>query len=79
MPSAIEQGLPMQGIETAAAEKQSRIDGGKDDHRLNLFPGSAPDNMEVLKVATRPCCTAKARLASLRAGRDEPRQCSLPP
>lgn len=51
MPKAIEQGLPMQGIETAAAEKQSRIDGGQDRIvGLNLFPGSAPDNLEVLKV-----------------------------
>ena len=30
MPKAIDQGLPMRGIETAAAEKQSRIDAGND-------------------------------------------------
>ena len=73
MPSAIEQGLPMQGIETAAAEKQSRIDGGKDRIiGLNLFPGSAPDNMEVLKVEHEAVLRGQvARLASLRAGRDE--------
>jgi len=51
MPKAIDQGLPMRGIETAAAEKQSRIDSGEDQIvGLNLFPGKAPESMEVLKV-----------------------------
>ena len=51
MPRAIDLGLPMQGIETAAAEKQSRIDAGLDRIiGLNLFTGQAPDNLEVLKV-----------------------------
>ena len=51
MPKAIDEGLPMRGIETAAAEKQSRIDAGLDRIvGLNLFPGQAPENMELLKV-----------------------------
>lgn len=51
MPRAIEQGLPMRGIETAAAEKQSRIDSGDDRIvGLNLYPGRAPEEMEVLRV-----------------------------
>ena len=72
MPKAIEQGLPMQGIETAAAEKQSRIDGGRDRIiGLNLFPGSAPENIEVLKVEHEAVLQGQqARLAALRNSRD---------
>ncbi len=74
MPEAIEQGLPMRGIETAAAEKQSKIDAGIDKIvGLNVFPGSAPESMEVLKVDHHTVLAGqKARLKALRASRDEP-------
>ena len=73
MPSAIEQGLPMQGIETAAAEKQSRIDGGLDRIvGINLFPGKAPENLDVLKVDHEAVLSGQtAALADLRQARDE--------
>ena len=69
MPKAIDQGLPMRGIETAAAEKQSRIDSGEDQIvGLNLFPGNAPDSMEVLKVDHHSVLHGqKESLARLRA------------
>ena len=72
MPVAIEQGLPMRGIETAAAEKQSRIDGGLDKIvGLNLFPGSAPESMEVLRVDHHSVLKGQcARLDRLRKDRD---------
>jgi methylmalonyl-CoA mutase len=72
MPSAIEQGLPMRGIETAAAEKQSRIDAGEDKIiGLNLFPGAAPEGMEVLKVDHHAVLDGqRERLKSLRAARN---------
>ena len=73
MPKAIEQGLPMRGIETAAAEKQSRIDAGNDKIiGLNLFPGRAPESMEVLKVDHLEVLTGqKERLTQLRSSRDD--------
>ena len=73
MPQAIEQGLPMRGIETAAAEKQSRIDAGDDKIvGLNLFPGRAPESMEVLKVDHHTVMKGqKQRLEQLRSDRDE--------
>jgi len=72
MPKAIEQGLPMQGIETAAAEKQSRIDNGDDRIiGLNLFPGRAPESMKVLKVDHHAVLEGqKSGLERLRANRD---------
>ncbi len=72
MPGAIEQGLPMRGIETAAAEKQSRIDAGDDRIvGLNLFPGKAPDSMEVLKVDHHTVLAGQQqRLADLKASRN---------
>ncbi len=73
MPRAIDLGLPMQGIETAAAEKQSRIDAGLDRIiGLNLFAGQAPDNLEVLKVEHEAVLQGQLeRLAALRASRNE--------
>ena len=73
MPRAIDLGLPMQGIETAAAEKQSRIDAGLDRIiGLNLFTGQAPDNLEVLKVEHEAVLRGQLeRLASLRASRND--------
>ena len=73
MPMAIAQGLPMRGIETAAAEKQSRIDSGQDQIvGLNLYPGTAPESMEVLKVDHHQVLHGqKERLAALRKGRDD--------
>lgn len=72
MPKAIEQGLPMRGIETAAAEKQSRIDGGDDRIvGLNLFPGSPPEAMQVLKVDHHAVLEGQCRrLEALRSNRD---------
>ncbi len=73
MPRAIDLGLPMQGIETAAAEKQSRIDAGLDRIiGLNLFTGQAPDNLEVLKVEHEAVLRGQLeRLASLRTSRND--------
>ena len=73
MPRAIDMGLPMQGIETAAAEKQSRIDAGIDRIvGLNLFAGRAPENMEVLKVEHEAVLKGQVeQLKSLRQQRDE--------
>ena len=73
MPQAIEQGLPMRGIETAAAEKQSRIDAGIDKIvGLNVFSGRAPESMEVLKVDHHTVLREqKERLSHLRSNRDE--------
>ena len=72
MPKAIDQGLPMQGIETAAAEKQSRIDAGRDRIvGLNVFPGRAPSNMEVLKVDHESVLNGQRdRLRALKSQRD---------
>ena len=72
MPSAIEQGLPMRGIETAAAEKQSRVDAGEDKIiGLNLFPGAAPEGMDVLKVDHHAVLDGqRERLKALRAARN---------
>ena len=72
MPRAIDKGLPMQGIETAAAEKQSRIDAGIDRIvGLNLFAGRAPENMEVLKVEHEAVLKGQLeRLDALRDRRD---------
>jgi methylmalonyl-CoA mutase len=72
MPMAIEQGLPMRGIETAAAEKQSRIDAGEDQIvGLNLYPGRAPEEMEVLKVDHHAVLEGQTeRLDQLRKERD---------
>jgi len=63
----------MQGIETAAAEKQSRIDGGQDRILgLNLFPGAAPENMEVLKVEHEAVLQGQTeQLKGLRECRNE--------
>ena len=73
MPQAIEQGLPMRGIETAAAEKQSKIDAGDDKIvGLNLFPGRAPESMEVLKVDHHAVLKGqKERLKQLRSKRND--------
>ncbi len=72
MPGAIEKGLPMRGIETAAAEKQSRIDAGLDKIiGLNLFAGKAPESMEVLKVDHHAVLEGQcARLDELRKNRN---------
>lgn len=72
MPKAIEEGVPMRGIETAAAEKQSRIDGGNDRIvGLNLFPGQAPEAMKVLKVDHHAVLELQQhRLEELRSNRD---------
>jgi methylmalonyl-CoA mutase len=72
MPKAIDEGLPMRGIETAAAEKQSRIDAGLDRIvGLNLFPGQAPENMELLKVDhVTVLAGQKKRLQDTKSKRD---------
>jgi methylmalonyl-CoA mutase len=75
MPKAIDEGLPMRGIETAAAEKQSKIDAGLDRIiGLNLFPGHAPDNMELLKVDHLSVLHGQtSRLEAMRLSRDNAR------
>ena len=63
----------MRGIETAAAEKQSKIDAGDDKIvGLNLFPGRAPESMEVLKVDHHAVLKGqKERLKQLRSKRND--------
>jgi methylmalonyl-CoA mutase len=65
----------MRGIETAAAEKQSKIDAGLDRIiGLNLFPGHAPDNMELLKVDHLSVLHGQtSRLEAMRLSRDNAR------
>ena len=72
MTSAIELGIPQRNIETAAAEKQARIDSGVDRIvGVNLYPGRSPENMAVLKVDHERVLHGQLDgLARLRAGRD---------
>ena len=73
MTTAIEQGLPQRNIETAAAEKQARIDSGVDCIvGVNLYPGRNPENMKVLKVDHKKVLQGQLDgLASLRSTRNE--------
>jgi methylmalonyl-CoA mutase len=73
MAKAIEQGLPKQRIEEAAARTQARIDSGSQEViGVNVFPPTVERELNVLKV---DAASVRARqiekLARLRAERDE--------
>ena len=73
MAKAIEQGLPKQRIEEAAARTQARIDSGEQPViGVNLFPPTVERDLNVLKV---DAASVRARqiekLRALRAERDE--------
>ena len=73
MTAAIQAGLPQRHIEEAAAARQARVDNGEDVViGVNRFPAADEtrvDHLEVDNVAVRD--GQIARLAALRAGRDE--------
>jgi len=73
MAKAIEQGLPKRRIEESAARIQARIDSGRQTILgVNKLPPEAPDEIPILKVDNAAVRAAQlARLARLRAGRDE--------
>ncbi|HBP44438.1 MAG TPA: methylmalonyl-CoA mutase [Flavobacteriales bacterium] len=72
MASAIEKGIPKLRIESAASEKQARIDRGQDRIiGVNLFPTDKEENLEVLEIDQKSVRIKQiARLAELRAQRD---------
>jgi len=75
MTAAIQAGIPQTHIETAAAATQARIDNGEQVViGVNKFPApdaTRVDHLEIDNVAVRG--GQIARLAALRAGRDEAR------
>jgi methylmalonyl-CoA mutase len=75
MAKAIETGLPKMRIEEAAARRQARIDSGKEAIvGVNTYRLPKEDPIEILEVDNSAVRDAQiARLAQLRAGRDEER------
>jgi methylmalonyl-CoA mutase len=75
MAKAIETGLPKLRIEEAAARRQARIDSGQDVIvGVNEMVGDAIAELDVLEVDNEAVRRAQlARLAELRANRDEKR------
>lgn len=73
MAQAIEQGLPKQRIEEAAARTQARIDTGRQSViGVNKYKPTTPDDIEVLKVDNSAVRAAQiAKLERLREERDE--------
>ena len=73
MAKAIESGMPKLRIEEAAARKQARIDRGDDVIvGVNKYTVEQEDEVEVLDIDNQAVREAQlARLASLRADRDE--------
>jgi len=73
MAQAIEQGLPKQRIEEAAARTQARIDTGRQSViGVNKFKPATPDDIDVLKVDNSAVRAAQiAKLDRLRQERDE--------
>jgi len=73
MAKAIAEGLPKRRIEEAAARTQARIDSGRQSIvGLNRFPVEDESEIDVLRVDNTAVFEAQlARLAALRAGRDE--------
>ncbi len=74
MTAAIEAGIPKLRIEEAAARTQARIDSGRQPVvGVNLFRPDRPDDIEVLRVDNSAVRAQQlAKLAQLRAERDEP-------
>ena len=75
MAKAIEQGLPKRRIEEAATRTQARIDSGQQPLvGVNCWQVDGQPPIEVLKIDNRAVREAQlARLATLRAERDEAR------
>ena len=75
MAKAIETGLPKMRIEEAAARRQARIDSGQEAIvGVNTYRLATEDPIEILEVDNTAVRDAQiARLAQLRAGRDEVR------
>jgi methylmalonyl-CoA mutase len=73
MAKAIEAGIPKMRIEEAATRKQARIDGGKDVIvGVNRFRVEEDNQFEIREVDNEAVLVSqKARIASLRANRDE--------
>jgi methylmalonyl-CoA mutase len=78
MAKAIETGLPKMRIEEAAARRQAHIDSGRETIvGVNKFRLAKEDPIEILEVDNSAVREAQiARLAQLRAGRDEARVAS---
>jgi len=72
MTPAIELGLPQRNIDTAAAEKQARIDSGIDRIvGVNLYRGKSPDDLATLKVDHKQVLECQiAGLTRLKLERD---------
>ncbi|MCB9778194.1 MAG: methylmalonyl-CoA mutase [Alphaproteobacteria bacterium] len=72
MAAAIDQGIPKLRIEEAAARAQARIDAGEQAVvGVNLYPPTANESVDVLKVDNRAVREAQlARLQQLRRDRD---------
>jgi len=75
MAKAIETGLPKMRIEEAAARRQAHIDSGRETIvGVNRYRLAKEDPIEILEVDNTAVRGAQiARLAQLRAGRDESR------
>ena len=73
MAKAIESGIPKLRIEEAAAKKQARIDRGEDVIvGVNKFQIDEQDAVEILEIDNEQVRESQlARLASIRASRDE--------
>jgi methylmalonyl-CoA mutase len=73
MAKAIETGMPKLRIEEAAAKKQARIDRGDDVIvGVNKYTLAEEDEVDVLQIDNRAVRESQvARLASIRAARDE--------
>ena len=73
MAKAIETGMPKLRIEEAAAKKQARIDRGEDVIvGVNKYKLEHEDTVDILDIDNEAVRQAQlARLASVRAGRDE--------
>jgi methylmalonyl-CoA mutase len=73
MAKAIETGMPKLRIEEAAARKQARIDRGEDVIvGVNKYRVDSEDNVEILEIDNDAVRESQlARLASIRASRDE--------
>ena len=73
MASAIAKGVPKMRIEQAAAEKQARIDSGREKIiGVNIFRVEDEKEIEILKVDNEEVLrTQVEKIAAVKAGRDE--------
>jgi methylmalonyl-CoA mutase len=73
MTAAIEEGIPKLRVEEAAAKTQARIDSGRQPViGVNKYRLAVPEQVDVLKVDNTAVRAQQiAKLAQLRAGRDE--------